>query len=344
MSALSAPALRRRPRLDLASFVALTELADYFVPFTIRAISELGVADLLAAGPLPVAELAQRTGTHAPSLRRALRALACKAIFTEEPAGTFGLTPMAELLRADHPLSLKDAYKLMPADTAAWAQLDYTLRTGAPAFDHVHGAHLWDWLADHPDDAVRFDRGMEAMTRPEALAVSTSYEWGSLRTIVDVGGGNGAFLAALLGRHRDLSGILFDLPHVVAGAEEVLARSGVDDRCRVVAGSFFDEVPAGGDAFVLKRIVYGWDDERALELLRSVRRAMTPNSRILLLEPVVGAAGDEFGAILDIVMLVVDGGRARSEDELRGLLGQAGIELTRVLPTMMFPIVEGRPA
>jgi hypothetical protein len=323
----------RRPRLDLASFVRLTELADYFIPFTIRAISELGIADLLIDGPLPVTELAERTDTHAPSLHRALRALASKGVFTEASPGTFGLTPLAELLRADHPLSLKDAYHLMGADTAAWSQLEYTLRTGKPAFDHVNGAHLWDWLAERPEDCERFDRGMAAMTRPELLAVSGAYDWGALGSIVDVGGGNGAFLAAL-----------FDLPHVVAGAPENLAGAGVSDRCRIVSGSFFDEVPSGGDAYVLKRIVYGWADAEALELLKAVRRAMAPTSRILLLEPVVGEPGDEFGSILDVVMLVVDGGRARHRAELKDLLAAAGIELTRIIPTMMFPIVEGRPA
>ena len=349
MAAADVTPRRTRPRIDLRSFVRLTELADYFIPFTIRAVAELGVADHLAGGPRTVEDLAEATGTHAPSLRRALRALACKGVFTEQEDGRFGLTPMAELLRGDHPLSLRDAYHLMPDDVVAWARLDHSLRTGEPAFDHVHGRSLWDWLADHPADSVRFDRGMAAMTRPELRAVSMAYDWSGLGRVVDVGGGNGTFLAGLLTRHPEMAGVVFDLPHVVAAAGEVLSGAGVGDRCEVVPGSFFDAeaIPAGADAYVLKRIVYGWDDDGAERLLRCVAQAMGPESRILLLEPVAQAAdadGDGFGAILDVVMLAVDGGRARTTEELEALFARAGLELTRVVPTMMFPVVEGRRA
>jgi hypothetical protein len=334
---------RTRPRIDLAAFIRLTELADYFVPFTIRAICELGVADKLADGPRTVEELAAATGAHAPSLLRALRALACKGIFTEVEPGTFDLTEPAQLLRGDHPLSLRDAYHLMPADIAAWAQLGHSLRTGEPAFDHVHGQRLWDYLGEHPEDGERFDRGMQAMTRPELRVLLTAYPWAALGTVVDVGGGNGAFLAGLLARHRSLRGVLFDLPHVVAGAAPVLAEAGVEDRCEIVAGSFFEDVPPGADAYVLKRIVYGWDDEGALALLRAVRAAMSPGSRILVFEPVVAPGNDnDFGKILDVVMLVVDGGRARTAGELGELFDAAGLELERVVPTWAFSIVEGR--
>lgn len=343
---MAASAVRsRRPRIDLRAFQRLTELADYFVPFTIRAVCELGIADLLAGGPSHVDDLAARSGAHAPSLYRALRALASKEIFTEVRERTFALTPLAELLREDHPLSLRDAYLLMPADVAAWARMDHTLRTGEPAFDHVHGEHLWDYLAARPDDGARFDRGMQAMTRGELRAIAAAYDWGSLGTVVDVGGGNGAFLAALLARHPALRGKLFDLPHAVANAAPLLAEAGAAERCEIVTGSFFDAIPAGADAYVLKRIVYGWDDEHAVALLRAVRDAMGPDSRILVLEPVAGMAdGDDFGTILDVVMLVVDGGRARSAGELAQLFARAGLELVGVRPTMVFPIVEGRRA
>lgn len=336
-------ATRTRPRIDLGSFIRLTELADYFVPFTIRAICQLGVADHLADGPLSVEEIARRTETDAPSLLRALRALACRGIFTECEQDKFDLTPLAELLREDNPLSLRDAYHLMPADVLAWADLGYSLRTGEPAFDHVHGQSLWSYLAAHPTDSARFDRGMQAMTRPELRALSAAYDWGALGTVVDLGGGNGAFLAGLLARHGSLRGVLFDLPHVVAGSDVVLAAAGVAERCEVLAGSFFESVPSGADAYVLKRILYGWSDEGALALLRAVRRAMVLDSRLLLFEPLVQPGDkDKLGSILDVVMLTVDGGRARSVGELAELFDLAGLRLTRVIPTMMFPIVEGQ--
>ena len=333
-----------RERLDIRSVVRLTELADYIVPFALRVAASLGVADALAAGPRPVEEVAAGLGVDARSLHRVLRALASRGVFVEHEPGTFGLTPTAEPLRSDHPLSLRDAYPLMAADVEAWAELPSTLRTGRPAFDRVHGMRLWDFLAAHPEESEQFDRGMEALSRLELRALLPAYDWASLGTIVDVGGGNGAFLAAILRRHQALRGVVFDAPHVVANVAERLAAAGVRDRCEVAAGSFFDAVPRGGDAYVLKRILYGWEDTRAVDILRTVRAAMNPESRLLLLEPAI-EGGDEpaVAAILDVVMLVVDGGKARTFDELAALLSAAGLELTRVVRTMMFPIVEARP-
>jgi precorrin-6B methylase 2 len=331
-------------RIDLRAFSRLTELADYFVPFTIRAVAALGVADELAAGPRTVQQLAAATAVDARSLRRALRALACKGIFTESDDGQFALTPLAELLRADHPLSLRDAYHLMPADVAAWADIEYSLRTGLPAFDHVHGQGLWDWLRNHPHESAQFDRGMQAMTKHELRALSAAYDWRSLRLVADVGGGNGALLAGLLSHHPGLRGILFDLPHVVDGAAEVLRAAGVADRCEIRAGSFLERVPEGPDAYLLKRILYGWDDRGAARVLGAVRAAMTPTSRLLVVEPVLDVLDRSgFGAILDLVMLVIDGGHARSTAELAELFGAAGLELTGVVETVTFPIVEARP-
>src|SRR5487761_1791496 len=160
---------RRRPRLDFQAFEQLTDLADYFIPLTIRAICELGVADLLADGAIGVEEIARRTATHERSLYRALRALAAKGVFDEISERTFALTPMGELLRSDHPLSLREAYREMPEYMLAWLELGHSLRTGEPAFDRVHGANVWDYLAAHPEVAGRFDRAMQAMTRPELL-------------------------------------------------------------------------------------------------------------------------------------------------------------------------------
>jgi hypothetical protein len=334
----------RKPRIDLQAFERLTSLADYFVPFMIRSACELGIADELREGPRRVDELATATNTHAPALHRVLRALASKGVFAEVEPGRFASTPLGDLLRSDHPLSLRDAYIPMAADVEAWLDLEYSLQTGKPAFEHVHGQSLWQYLAAHPDESVCFDRGMQAMTRPELRAALAAYDWQSLGTVVDVGGGNGAFLAGLLARIPALRGVLVDLPRVTAGAHAVLEEAGVADRCEIVSASFFDGVPPGGDAYFLKRIVYSWDDERALSLLRNVRAAMGPNSVLLVCEPVVAYGRSEAGLILDVVMLVVDGGRARTVEELSALFAAAGLELTGVLPTMVFPIVEAVPA
>lgn len=338
--------LRRRPRLDFQAFEQLTDLADYFIPFTIRTICELGIADLLADGPLEVETIARRTGTHERSLYRALRALAAKGVLDEVSERKFALTTMGELLRSDHPLSLRDTYREMPEYVLAWLELGHSLRTGEPAFDHVHGACVWDYLAAHPDVSDRFDRLMQAMTRPELLAVLAAYPWGSLQTLVDVGGGNGAFLAGLLSRNRRLKGILLDLPHVVARAAPILQQARVHDRCEVVAGSFFDAVPAGADTYLLKRTVYALDDRGARAVLERVAEAMSVDSRILVIEPLdrPGNGGYARARILDLLMLVMDGGCVRSEQELADLFADSGLELLRVIETMAFPIVEGRLA
>jgi hypothetical protein len=333
-----------RRRVDFQSIFRLTELADYIIPFTIAVMSDLGVADLLAEGPRSVDELAGATGTHAPSLHRALRALACKQIFIETEPGYFALTPMAELLRTDHLLSLRKGFSLVPADVQAWAKFDYSIRNGESAFEHVHGQGFWDYLTSHPEESALFDSSMAAMTRLELLTVLRAYDWNSLRTVVDIGGGNGAFLAGLLARYSAMRGILFDLPHVTAGARAVLNAAGVAERCEVVSGSYFDSVPVGHDAYLLKRILWGYIDEDAIEILRVINAAMRPDSRLLVIEPIVHEGNDyEVAKILDLKLLAMGGGHARTELELNKIHAIAGLTLTRVYPTTFTTIVEMHP-
>lgn len=322
----------------------MQELADVMIPVTIRAVSDLGVADQLADGPRPLAAIAAATGAHPASLRRALRALSAKEIFTETEPDVFGLTPLAELLRSDHPMSLRSQCRLFSAGIDAWARIDHTLRTGEPAFDYVHGCSLWDYLAEHDNDQARFDDFMSGLTTFEVRAALTAYPWAEIGTLADVAGGNGAFLAGLLRRHRHLHGILCDLPQVVAQAPAVLAEAGVSDRCEVVSGSFFDSVPPGADTYLMKRIIYSWDDDKAAEILRVVRKAMPEQSRLLIIEPVGGEEdGSRYAKLLDLLMMGIGSGRVRTRDELGDLFGQAGLRLSRVLPTFLFPIVEAVP-
>jgi SAM-dependent methyltransferase len=335
------------PRSSLVDgILRVQELADYIIPMSIRAVSDLRVADLMTAGPRTVEDLAAETGTHAPTLRRVLRALACKGVFEEVEPGCFGLTPLAELLRSDHPLSLADAYPLLPGDIRAWARFDHTVRTGGSAFEHLFGQRYYDYLAAHPDECARFDASVECQSRLVLRLLHSAYDWGALGTIVDVGGGSGVFLAGLLARHRRLRGVLFDLPHVVARAPRVLARARVADRCEIVAGSFFDAgaVPAGGDTYLLKTILHDWRDEDAAALLRAVRRAMRPDSRLVALEGLL-TPGDapEIGRLLDLHSLVLVEGPDRGPDELGRLLAAAGLELTRIVPTSTLSILEARP-
>ncbi|MDQ1721470.1 MAG: hypothetical protein QOI26_1204, partial [Pseudonocardiales bacterium] len=332
------------PAKDPTSAARLADLADYVVPFTLRAICDLRIADHLADGPRTVEQLAQLTGSHALSLHRALRALASRDIFTEVEPGVFGLTALAEPLRSDHPASLRDAYPLIAGDIRAWSAFDHTLRTGEPAFDHVHGQGYWEHLAEHPRDSALFDASQRSVTRRELRAILPAYDWSVFGAIVDVGGGNGAFLAGILDANPSVRGILFDQPHVVAAARSVLVDRGVVDRCEVVGGDFLESVPAGGDAYLLKRVLYAWNDEQAVAMLRAIRAGMHADSRLLLLEPVL-EPGNEFdwGKLYDVLLLVMAGGGGRSLEGLQELFAKADLELVRVIRTRMLPIVEARP-
>ncbi|MEH1123262.1 methyltransferase [Micromonospora sp. CPCC 206061] len=326
------------------NIVRLQELADYTVPLTIRAMCELGVADALAAGPRAGREVAEAVGAHPGALVRAMRALACRGIFTEVDPGVFALTEVGQLLRADHPLSMRNAYPLIPADLTAWAALEHTLRTGEAAFARVHGRDYYAHLAAVPEDSARVDRSVEAQNRLVLRTLLTAYQWARCGTVVDVAGGTGTFLAGLLARYRSLRGVLFDRPHVVARAFAPLAERGVADRCEVVAGDAFQSVPAGHDTYLLKTILHDWDDQRAVRILRVVRAAMHPHSRLIVLEALL-PPGDEYhvGKLLDLHSLVLVGGPDRDLDQLTALLAAADLDLVAAVPTATLAVLEARP-
>jgi hypothetical protein len=318
------------------------ELGDYLLPYTIRGICLLGVADQLTDGPLPIAELARRGQTHQETLRKAVEYLATREIFTISPEGIVDLTPMAELLRHNHPYSVRDIFLSPVACTRAMEGLDHAIRTGEPAFDAVHGVSMWKYLADNPQDGAAFDGVMSGVTGLELRAILRANDWSRFATIVDVGGGNGALLASLLRRVKTARGILFDLPGVVANAPACLAQAGVGGRVRVVPGSFLsDPIPPGGDAYVLKRILYSWSDDEAVGILRRVRAAMPSGGHLYLMEAGRQAGEDPVLARrMAMLMHTLTAGGARSLAQQENLLQRAGLRLTRCLSTPMFPIIE----
>ena len=325
------------------ALLRLMELSDYIVPFALGAVTELGIADHLGEDPRPVSEIAQACDCDPAALERTLRALASKGVFAEPREGWFALTPVSQFLQSSHPLSLRHAYTLWPADVTAWLDFKHTLRTGESSFEHVHGMPLFDYLARNPAESQHFDRGMEALTRLELRSVLPAYPFHSYQHVADVGGGNGTFLAGILGACPSLRGTLFDLPHVVERAPDVFARAGVADRCCAQPGSFFDSAPEGADLYLMKRIVYSWQDAEATVILRNVRQAMRAESRLLIIEPVVLRGGHfDLARVLDVQILQQGGGCARSRRELRTLLEAADLRLTRVIPTPI-PIVEAAP-
>ncbi len=294
--------------------------------------------DLLAGGPRTAAELAVTTQTHPRSLRRMIRGLAAWGFLSELPDGTFAATPMSELFRADKPGLRNMAIMLGEEGYQAWGELLFTLQTGKPAFDHLFGKPRWEHLADNPEAAERFNTAMVELSNRISRAFVTAYDFADVRTIVDVGGGNGAMLAGVLQAHPHLTGTLFDLPQGLSGAQEKLAAAGLADRVTISEGSFFDAVPAGADLYMLKSIVHDWDDDRALAILKTCRRAMHANARLVLVERELPDRIDNPEVALptvmsDLHMMIVLGGAERTTGEYADLLAGADLRVTRVIPT-----------
>jgi O-methyltransferase domain/Dimerisation domain len=319
----------------------------YQVTQAIHVATTLGVADLLRGGPRSSAELATATESHAPSLHRVLRALASVGVLHERDDGCFALTEVGDCLRSDAPEPVGGwaAYVGLPSHFAAWSHLLHAVRTGENAFRTVHGTDVWDYRSTHPDDGAVFDRAMTDITERANQHLLDAYDFAPFGTVVDVGGGHGALVAALLGAHPQMRGVVFDQPHVVAGAPAALEAAGVADRCEVVAGSFFDAVPAGGDAYILKAILHDWDDADAGRILRACRDEIAADGALLVVERELGAPNASADAkFSDLNMMVGPGGRERTREEFAALLAAGGFALERTVPTAIGLFVfEARP-
>ncbi len=316
----------------------------YQVSQAIHVAATLGIADLLADENRTSDELAESTGTHPPALYRLLRALASVDVLYELDGRCFGLAPLGECLRSDVPDSIASwaAFVGRPYYWQAWAGLSHSIRTGENAFKQVHGTDVWAYRTIHPEESMIFDRAMTSLSRQSNAAIIAACDFGRFRTIVDVGGGNGALLAAIVAAHPDLEGILFDQYHVVANAPPLLERAGVTDRCRVVAGNFFESVPNGADAYVLRAVIHDWEDEAAIRILGVVRRAIRRNGTLLLVERVVAPPNEGRDAkFSDLNMLVSPGGRERTREEFEALLDASHFQLVRVIGS---GVVEAVPA
>ena len=326
-------------------------IGGYRVSRAIAVIVVLGIPDLLAGGPRDIDDLAQATETHAGALYRVLRLLAGMGLFEEMAPRQFRLTPLGHGLRTDIPGSM-GAMALMHLDSAkwrSWGDLLYSVQTGEMAFPHVHSVEIFEYLRQHPDDATVFQQAMTANTARSGAAITRVYNFSSAERIVDVGGGHGLFLATILQAYPALCGVLFDQPEVVEGASAVLATAGVADRCAIVGGDFFAEVPRGGDIYILRQIIHDWDDERAMLILANCRRAMAPSGKVLVIEAAISDDYQQSLPVLqlDLEMLVNYGGRQRTEDEYRALFAAAGLRLGKVIPLNdpgQFSIFEALPA
>jgi hypothetical protein len=302
----------------------------FAVSQALRVVADLKIADLLAASERSVDDLAAETGSHAEALYRVMRLLAAEGVFRESRARLFGLTELGAGLRSSGSSSPIDFISMVNRQPyLAFAQLGHSVRTGMPAFDEVFGKPRFDWLADHPDEAALFQRAMIALGQDSNEAIAEAYDFGSCSRVVDVGGGHGQLLSAILARYPHLSAILFDLPTgLPSAAQRDLPHT------EFVAGSFFKSVPGGADLYVLKKVIHDWNDKQAAVILRNCRDAMTPHGRVLLAETIIPAGNEPHPIkLIDANMLVVTGGVERTEDEYAELLATAGLRLERVIST-----------
>ena len=310
--------------------------------------AEIGLADSLAKGPRDAKDLARHHRVDGLSLYRLLRALTVPGLLVEDANHRFALTPLGATLRSDAPGSMRGYVRFVGSRwrMAAWQELGFSVRTGKPAVQEVFGAPLFEYLGSHPEDGAIFNAAMTSLTAMTEEAIVSACDLSGVRTVVDVGGGHGRLLSAILKRNPTLRGMLVDLPQVAEGAKAFLAERGLSDRVEVRSGDFFESVPAGGDAYMMKLVIHDWDDERCIRLLRNVRRAMPPEGRLFVLDGVVPPPGvPAFDKLLDLEMLVLPGGLERTAEEFRGLFERAGFRLERIVETESnMKIIEGRPA
>jgi O-methyltransferase domain/Dimerisation domain len=315
--------------------ILLELTSGYWISQAIYVVAKLAIADLLKDGAKNCDELAQATNTHAQSLVRVMRTLASVGVFTEVDIGRFGLTPLAEPLQTNVPDSIR-AWAIMLGEESyrAWSELQYTVKTGKPAFDQVYKMRRFEYLERHPDAAEVFNTAMTGLYRRVHTTVVKAYSFVGFSKIVDVGGGNGFLISLILNANPHLTGTLFETSTVIEDAKKNIETAGLAARCETVAGDFFLSVPEGGDAYLLAHVMQSFDDDRSVVILRNCHRAMPEHGKLLLVEPVI-SRGDapSFAKLLDLHMLVVTGGRQRTEVEYGTLLALADLRLRNVVAT-----------
>ncbi len=312
----------------------------------VSAIAELGLADLIQGGqPQPVEHLANATKTHEPTLYRILRFMAGHGLFQETGNRRFDHTPLSAALRTDAPGSYCAAARLFYPVSAAWDGLHHSLQTGEPGFNKVFGAPIFEYIPTHPELGPVFDAGMTSMNFYETDAMLDACDFTGISVLADIGGGNGSLISAVLARHPNMTGILFDLGHVVGRAKENLKAAGLGSRCNVIEGSFFETIPAGADAYLFRHIIHDWTDEQCIQILGHCRKVIPADGKLLIVDCVVPAGNaPSLSKNMDITMLTFTGGQERTETQFRSLLKASGFELKSITPTTsIISVVEGKP-
>jgi len=320
-----------------------------FVAQAVWVAAKLKIADLVADGAKTTAELAAKTETDESSLYRLLRSLASLGVFTETGDRTFANTPTSETLRADSPTSLRPMVLMIadPEHNRVVSDLEYSVRTGKPAWEHVHGVPVFEYFYEtNKELGDIFNQAMTAGSHLQIKAVLEAYDFSGIGTLADIAGGHGHVLGGILKEYPSMKGILFDLGVVLAGAPEMLASYGVTDRVEMVEGDFFSGIPVTADAYLMKHIIHDWDDEKCEKILGNIRRSMPDTGRVLIVDSVIPPGNDPHpGKMLDLEMLIAPGGLERTEAQFKTLLNNSGFELTRIIPTSSpVSIVEAKKA
>ena len=310
-------------------------LSGFQISQALYVAAKLGVADQLVDGPRPVAEIADAVGADAVSLRRLLRTLASMGVFNESEPGIFAVTPLGRTLASDEPGSMRDmALMWMETHYDPFSRLIDTIKTGVTAADAHYGQPFFTWISQYPDQVSRFTGAMANITTGIKTGAVATYDFSGAGKIVDIGGADGALLAQILAGAPSVTGVSFDLPHVIAEAGAAIKGHGLGDRLGAESGDFFEAVPGGADTYLLSLVLHDWDDERAGKILENIRKAAKPGATIIALEPVM-PAGDEphMSKLLDLTMLAMTGGLERTEDEHRQLFARAGLTFQHVVST-----------
>jgi hypothetical protein len=341
-------ALLRLSRSLAPGNVALLELAHgNWVTQALYVAAKLNIADQLSGGPLTSDEVAHNVDADPDAIFRLMRALAGKSVLKQRRDGRFALRPMGQALRSDTHGSMRNMVLMFGCSEhwELWGSLLHSVRTGEPATDKLRGMPFFPYLETNPEYAQVFNNAMTGFSELSTNAVVAAYDFTPFRTIVDVGGGHGRLVGAILANTPEAHGILYDLPSVVEGATPTLQAAGVADRCTAFGGSFLNTVPEGGDAYVLKSVIHDWGDEPSTQILRNVRSVIGANGKLLLVEMVLPErASSHFGMMLDLEMLINVGGRERTRADFARVLLEAGFKLTKVVDTVSpLSVIEAVP-
>ena len=302
-------------------------------------ITELGIADLLRDGPLNVDDLAKKTDTHAPTLFRILRALSSVGVFAETEDHVFGLTPLSQCLLSN---TLRPIARMFLSEwhDKAWSGLSHTVRTGRPGFDHTFGMPSFEWFEENPEARSILDQGQGSKVVGFANAVIEAYDFSDLKSICDIGGGQGTFLIQLLAAYPQIKGYVAELPGAVASAEKTIAKANLSNRCKAISYDFHKDEPPACNAYFLMNVLHDWDDEICVRILRNITNAMNADTRLWIIEYIIEPGpGFSVAKLLDIEVLVMGGGRERSINEYKTLVGAAGLEVSIIIPIKSGPVM-----